>query len=487
MDRESNPTNIAAHGISFDLTDQSANDPNSPTDKAAEKKKLEEQKKKQDELKKKIAGAHGPVFYNNDFSYLLDPSYTNWNLGDNLKRRCLPGGGWYDIGGEYRLRYHAERNHRGLGLTGRDDDFLLHRTRIYSDLHFSPDVRVFAELIDAESNYENFPPRPIEVNRADMLNLFVDARLLAHGDESLTARVGRQELLFGSQRVISPLDWANTRRSFEGIRVMKKSKDLSIDGFWTNPIRVDPTRFDSPDRDQEFMGLYTSYTGQKDVTTDFYALRYLNGRGTNNFEANTIGMRQQGSLGNQLWDIEGAYQFGENNDGSDRAAGMVTLGMGRSLKSHSWTPALWLYYDWASGTNDLGQGNGYDHLFPLAHKYNGFMDLFGRRNLEDVNLQLSMAPSKKLKLLAWYHYFFLENKNDSPYTVVMTPFNGTNAPGSADLGHEIDLLATYSISTRQNLLLGYSHFFTGDYYRTTTGVPSQNDADFFYTQWSISF
>jgi hypothetical protein len=29
-------------------------------------------------------------------------------------------------------------------------------------------------------------------------------------------RVGRQELLYGSQRLISTLDWANTRRTFQG-------------------------------------------------------------------------------------------------------------------------------------------------------------------------------------------------------------------------------------------------------------------------------
>jgi len=452
-----------------------------------EEKLAVERKKKQAALQKKIAGAHKPVYYDNDFSYVLDPDYASWHLGDRGKRRCLPRGGWYDIGGEYRMRYHGERNHRGLGLTGRDDDFLLHRTRLYGDFHFTSRIRVFAEMIDAESNLENFAPRPIEVNRTDMLNLFVDAQLFQDGDNSLTARVGRQELLFGDQRLISPLDWANTRRTFEGVRVTSQSENLSIDGFWTNPMRIDPTEFDAPDRDQEFMGIYTSYTGRPDVTTDFYALRFLNGRGTNDFEANTVGLRNQGSHGDFLWDLEAAYQFGENTDGSDRSSGMVTFGLGRKLSHRRWQPTMWIYYDWASGDNDLGQGNGFDHLFPLAHKYNGFMDLFGRRNLEDVNFLLTMSPAKKWKLLAWYHYFFLATQSDTPYSVAMTPFNPGNAPGSAELGHEIDLLATYHFSERQTWLLGYSHFFAGDYYRTTAGVPFTGDADFFYSQWSIRF
>jgi Alginate export len=450
-------------------------------------KSAEERKKKQEELNKKIAGAHKPLYFDNDFSYVCDPDYTGWQLGDNLKRRCLPFGGWYDIGGEYRLRYHGERNHRGAGLTGVDDDFLLHRTRLYGDFHFSQNIRLFAEFIDAESNYENFAPRGIEVNRADMLNLFIDARLLADGDESLTARVGRQELLFGAQRVISPLDWANTRRTFEGVRLTKKSKDLAIDGFWTNPVRIDDYSFDSPDREQEFMGIYASYTGCKNVTTDLYALRYINNRGANDFEANTLGLRNQGENGTFLWDFESGIQFGQNNDGSDRAAGTATFGVGQKLVCQRWDPVLWFYYDWASGDGDLGQGNGYDHLFPLAHKYNGFMDLFGRRNLEDLNVMLTLSPTRKLKLLAWYHYLFLETKSDTPYSVVMAPFNPGNAPGSAELGHEIDLLATLSMTARQELQLGYSHFIAGDYYSTTPGVPYNGDASFFYTQWSLRY
>lgn len=450
-------------------------------------KSAEEKKKKQEELKKKIAGAHKPLYFDNDFSYVCDPDYTGWQLGDNLKRRCLPFGGWYDIGGEYRLRYHGERNHRGLGLTGVDDDFLLHRTRVYGDLHFSQNIRLFAEFIDAESNYENFAPRPIEVNRADMLNLFVDARLLANGDESLTARIGRQELLFGAQRVISPLDWANTRRTFDGVRVTKKSTDLAIDGFWTHPVLVNAHSFDSSDRESEFMGVYASYTGRKNVTTDLYALRYINNRGANNFEANTVGVRNQGENGALLWDFESGLQFGENNDGSDRAAGFATFGVGQKLPCRCWDPVLWFYYDWASGDGDRGLGNGYDHLFPLAHKYNGFMDLFGRRNLEDINFVLTMSPTKKLKLLAWYHYLFLETRSDTPYSVVMTPFNPRNAPGSAELGHEIDLLATLNLTARQEVQLGYSHFFAGDYYRTTPGVPYDGDASFLYSQWSLRY
>ena len=37
-----------------------------------------------------------------------------------------------DLGGQYRARYMDEQNIRGLDLTGNDDDFLLHRTRLFA-------------------------------------------------------------------------------------------------------------------------------------------------------------------------------------------------------------------------------------------------------------------------------------------------------------------------------------------------------------------
>ena len=58
---------------------------------------------------------------------------------------------------------------------------------------------------------------PSTPDRGDILNLFVDVNLLEWDNHPVVARVGRQELLLGSQRLISTLDWANTRRTFEGV------------------------------------------------------------------------------------------------------------------------------------------------------------------------------------------------------------------------------------------------------------------------------
>ncbi len=439
------------------------------------------------DLKAAIAGAYKPLFYDNNFSYINNPNYDDWYLGDHFKQVPIGDCWLLDIGGQYRARFMDEQNMRGLGLTGRDDDFLLHRTRLFMNARYSDWFRAYGEFIDATDEFNNFPERLIEVNRADMLNLFADARVWDGCCGDLWFRIGRQELLYGAERLISPLDWANTRRTFEGMKFFWQGEDWNADFFATRPVFPVPERFDSAEYTEEFFGGWATYKAIPQQTVDLFALQYNSDRGLNNFRYTTLGSRWLGSQDEFLWEAEGGVQFGQNTDGSGHGAGFVTGGIGRKWSDRAWKPQLMGYYDWANGTNDRGAGNGFNQLFPLAHKYLGFMDLFGRSNIESPNVQLTMQPHQKLKVLVWYYYLFLQNGNDTPYSVVMTPFNPANAPASRDLGHEIDLLFTYNVTPRMDVVFGYSHFFAGDYYKLTPGVPYRFDADFFYTHFQWNF
>lgn len=436
-------------------------------------------------LEKAVASAYKPLFYDNNFSYLCDPCHCDWHLGERLKRigvgPCLT----VDAGGEYRARLMNERNMRGLGLTGLDDDFLLHRTRLYVNTELGERVRVYAELLDAVSEFEQYPIRGIEENRTDLQNLFLDLVALDTEAGKLTVRYGRQELLYGSERLVSPLDWANARRTFEGAKLMWRGESWDLDGFWVQELRRVVDQLDPPNQDRPLYGVFSTYKGWERDKADLYWLALdLNDLG---FRYDTIGGRYYGDRQDWLYELEGGVQFGQNADDSDHAAGFFTLGLGRKWDCAAWKPRLWAFYDWASGDDTVN--NGFHHYEPLAHKYLGFMDLFGRRNIETVNLQLTVQPHEKVKLLLWYYYFWLQNGNDVPYSVVMTPYAGLTAgTGERDLGHEIDILATWTVTARLELLFGYSHFFAGQFYASLPpGQGYNGDADFFYTQCSVRF
>lgn len=439
-----------------------------------------------DELKKQIAGAYKDPFYMNDFRYLNSPHYQGRNRREALKQIPIGSQGNLDIGGQYRLRYHHEHNMRGLGLTGRDDDFLLDRTRFYFDYRMTKRVRLFSEFLDAGSSYENFAPRPIEVNRLDVQNLFADVVLADSSAGTLTVRGGRQELLFGSQRLLSPLDWANTRRTFEGGRLTWKGESNTTDWLLVRPIAVNAREFDSPNQDQALYGIYNTNTSLGIGPVDTYYLGFEDDRTF--ARVHTVGTLLKGEADDVLWDNEFGYQFGRNSDGSDLSAFSVTLGTGRKLGG-SLKPTFWLYYDWASG--DDSANGGWNQLFPLGHRYLGFMDLFGRRNIHDFNSLLTFSATERFTVLTWYHYFLLSNENQGPANVTGTSFNPGGSVGSRDLGHELDLLGTYKINPRSDLVLGYSHFFAGEYYETSLNAQGRplfrGGADFLYTQWHYNF
>jgi hypothetical protein len=446
-------------------------------------------------------------FYNNDFSYLDAPDYVSCDHFDLLKRIEIANCTRLDVGGEYRLRYHDEHNMAMSRFNGEDNEFLLQRTRLYGDLRYGDWLRAFAEFLDATSAYEDFPPRIIEENRADFINLFGEAKLCEDGcGGSLSLRAGRQELLYGAQRLISPLDWANTRRTFDGADILWRSKTWDVDGFWTRPVpfsqhQFNDHNFDNPDQSQQFYGVYATCHAIKDHTWDLYYLRLeeddlrenaILGTGAHlgRFDTNTFGARYQGRYCDWLWEVEGAYQFGEYLN-QDQSAGMYVIGFGHEFSGHAWKPTLWVYYDWASGDSDPADGERgtFNQQFPLGHKYFGFMDLVARQNIEDWNVLFTAKPCDKVTLLAWWHIFHLEESRDSLYNAAGGAIrtDPTGASGT-DVGQELDITVQVQLNLHTDILFGYSHFFAGDYISdSATGAQVGDDADFFYTQFSFKF
>lgn len=448
--------------------------------------------------KKKKPAPYKGVFYNNDFSYLDDPKNKEPRyFGDELKRMKFGCHWMVDLGGEYRARWHHEHNLRGSTLLGLDDDFLLHRTRLYADVKYSDWFRFYGEAIDATSEYENIAPRVIEENRFDALNLFADLRVLETDDGKLWARFGRQEMLYGEQRLISPLDWANTRRTFDGAKLFWKGKDWDIDAFYTHPVPFAQHVFndhnaDSHDQSQEFTGIYASHRSNPDCLHDVYFLRHAEYDAPGvlpDFDSNLFGARWFVKQGDWLFDVEGGYQFGKFG-ALNQSAGFCTGGLGHDWPKHKWKPRLWTYYDYASGDRSPTDGNRgtFNQLFPLVHKYFGFNDLVARQNIHDLNFLLTGSPTKKWNLLAWYHIFALDQRRDGLYNApgAIIRIDPTGAAGRF-VGQEIDLTATYVLSGRSDILFGYSYFFAGSFVKNTNPAGVSGDADFFYTQFTRKF
>lgn len=440
--------------------------------------------------KKPPANPHKGLFYENDFRYLDDPDNEFHYLGDFAKRRHLGDWAVLDVGGEFRLRQHHER------ILTRFDNFLLQRTRVYGDLHIQDGFRFYAEAHDAVSYWGDLPPRAIEENRFDALNLFADWRVWDGAQGDLWLRGGRQELLYGSQRLISPLDWANTRRTFDGVKTFWQGESWNADMFWTRPVPFaqhlgGDTTFDAPDPLQEFYGLWLTHKGLENHKFDLYYLRYGNYNpaspgGPILFENHTFGGRWEGKHEAWLWELEGGYQFGADR-GLDHTAGFYTIGAGRKLTRLDWNPVVWLYYDWASGDRDPTDDvhTTFNQLFAFSHKYLAWMDLVARQNIEDWNCLVTLTPRSDLEFLFWYHVFHLQQARDALYDAsgAVRRVDPTGASGR-DVGSELDMTLRWTFRPRADVLFGYSHLFPGRFLLDTGGAPGR---DFYYTQFSLRF
>jgi hypothetical protein len=433
-----------------------------------------------------------PSFFDVDnFAYLDDPKNTELDLFDPLKRIRVGDDWLFTTGGDYRLRYQNEYNSR---LTQANNDYLLNRTRVYGDLWFRDDFRLFAEGMFAASGYENLRPLAIDENHADFQNLFLDAKLLTLGDAPVYARLGRQELLFGSQRLVSPLDWANTRRTFQGARLFRTTEKTDVDLFWVQPVVPNAGRLDSVDNNQNFAGAWVTHRFDKQHAIDAYYLMLDNTNRTVQqgltrapFTRHTFGGRLAGQgVGgseNLLYDLEGAMQLG-TEDRRNVVAGMATAGLGYHMKGVPWNPTIWGYYDYASGGTG-GTVNTFNQLFPFGHYYLGWIDQVGRQNVHDVNVHLYLYPAKWLTVWVQGHSFYLANRRDALYNAAGNAVRrDPTGRAGAEIGQEVDVVLNFHASKHADVLVGYSHLFGGDFLRNTAGPNAAANAGQFFIQTS---
>jgi hypothetical protein len=436
-------------------------------------------------------------FFDIDWRYLDKPEKLAYDWSYPLKRiRCFDDNVLFTTGGEFRYRHMNEVDSR---LTGINNSYDLLRTRVYGDIAIRDRVRIYAEYIDAQTYDQKLVPLIIDQNHSDLLNLFVDINLFSYNDTPLYFRYGRQELLYGSQRLVSPLDWANTRRTFQGGKLFWHSDKLDVDAFIVQPVIPDPGHFDSVDNQQIFTGLFGTYRPEQGQTIDLY---YFNldrnlpvaaGRGgllkgTND---NTIGGRYAGDSYNWLWDVEGALQFGSWSN-QDIFAGMATVAGGYYFKDVPLTPQVWLSYDYASGDPHPGVGGThrtFDQLFPFGHYYFGFIDVVGRKNIHDLNYQLSCYPTPWITALMQHHFFWLDERKDALYNAAGVPIriDPTGKAGNY-VGNELDFVTNFHLTNHQDILFGYSHLYIGDFIRNTArGAASFKSPDYFYVQYSFKW
>jgi hypothetical protein len=414
-------------------------------------------------------------FFDIDFRYLDKPDNTQHDFWDPLKRIHVGDNWLLSIGGQTWFRYMNEVDFQ---LTERNNVHGLFRERLYSDLWYRDQFRFFIEYLYADSVWQDIDPILIDINRSDFQNLFVELKTFNVGDKPVYVRAGRQEMLFGSQRLISTLDWANTRRTFQGVRAYRVDEKFDVDAFWVQPVIPNRNNLDSVDNNINFAGVWSTYKPKKGTTLDGYYLFFDNTSpvavGNNGIRqgitAHTLGSRLAGKYKELLFDFESMLQLGDYAN-QTLIAGAATAGLGCQFADTPTNPQFWVYYDWASGENHPEMGNTrstFRQLFPFGHYYFGYLDLVGRQNIHDVSCQAACFPSPWITAIAQFHRFWLAEPADALYNAAGAPIrNDPTGRSGRDVGMELDLLLSLHLSAHTDVLLGWSKLFHGNFIAKT--------------------
>lgn len=447
-------------------------------------------------------GPWKPAYFDNDFSGQGKPG-VDPVLGEDLKLikfDFLDTKMVFSTGGELRHRFMSQDNRLQPGGPGHDT-YNLWRWRHYADLKMGDSLRFYVEGFHADSFGEDLPVQAIDENRWDIQNAFFDVEIFETDTKGThTLRTGRQELLFGRQRLVSPLDWANTRRNFEGFRYMVKEKDYKLDLFVVNPVNSATgfnslaefnNKFDEANRDVFFSGAYYSYTAIENTNIDLYYLwleDQIQVPARADGRRHTVGSRFTKLIpqdGGRVWDIdaEGGFQFGEDND-QDVRAGFATGVLGHTWKNAPWSPRISGLLFYGSGDNSPtdGQNNTFYTMFPLGHAYWAISDNLSGQNLLNYGIQADVKPTAKTGITTAYHFFNLASDGDRAYNVAGAP---VGAPGNGtNLGQAWDLYGYYAFNPNFDVQAGYSLFWYGEFIDNTT---PRDDASQFYIQTSIRY
>ncbi len=404
------------------------------------------------------------------------------------------GSVFLSLGGQGRMRFEGWNDFGFGGPGSRSDGFGLLRLRVHGDLVLGPYFRVFVEGKSALSTNRDLPGglRTLDVDNVDLQNVFVDLRIPFENGSS-TFRFGRQELQFGRQRLVSPLNWSNTRpRMFDGFRGAIKIGDWRLDGFHTKFVRVRKYAFNRNDSGTDFSGFYLAGRPGQRLAADVYWLRLERERSVWNGvsgqeERHTVGARLGGVIAETglNFDVEGAFQLGDHGT-TDIQAFMFAGELGYAFTQVYGVPRLQLGFDWASGDEDPsdGEANTFSQLFPLGHAFLGFIDIVGRQNIMDLSGRFSISPKRPFSIRLDGHFFWRADKNDALYNAG----GGTVLPGnplfSRRIGSEIDFTFQYPINRHVVFSSGYSHFFPGSFVKESKEAKG---IDFVYGMIQYTF
>jgi hypothetical protein len=331
---------------------------------------------------------------------------------------------------------------------GGDDAFTSMRVRAHLNAALKQNVRVFVQVQDVRIwGEESSTLGDFDADNFDLHQGFIE---LGSSNDHLMARIGRQEMNLGGQRLVGAVDWTQQGRSFDGARARAGGPwgGITLFGYQL----ADAT---SPDIDDDalFLGAHGEIKNVAGGTLGLYALYDHADVTLANTNQGTLGARLAGTASGVVYRGELYFQTGDRG-GADVEAFMVGARVGTQFAGGKGRVTAW--YDYLSGDDDPTDNTTkvFATLFATNHKFYGFADLFlnipahtAGLGLQDLALKGSYAVRNDLTVAADLHTFHVAKQG------LLT---------TKHLGEELDLTGRFRYSPNVTFVGGLSYVFAAD-------------------------
>ncbi len=387
------------------------------------------------------------------------------------------------IGGETRQYLEFFQNEL-WGSTGYVDNVSwLQRYMLHAELRLTRYVRLFVQLKSGIEVGRLGGPRPVDEDLLDANQAFVDVDAVPGRTlddlPHLTLRIGRQEMAYGSGRLIDVRDGpVNVRFSYDGFRIISRFSVMRVDAFLVRPDLTKPGVFDDGrDATQSFWGVWATLNVPR-ILVDAYYLgldrqHAVYEKGMGHELRHTVGARVGVYAGRLLYlEVEGAYQLGRFLQGDISAWMVVFMGVLR-LPQIVLHPEIALGVGAASGDENPSSAtlNTFNTLFPTG-MYFGLIGASGSPNHISPRLALALHLSRSVLFRVEVLAFWRESLNDGIYNVpgfLLRPGAGNPA---RYVGAQLEPYLTWDIDRHFSLNGTVGYFWAGDFFRLSQ--PGKN-------------
>ena len=418
-----------------------------------------------------------------DWSLLKNPDLRSdvWDRIKYIQIRKSAEDWYITIGGEAREVWEQIGNDN-WGESPYWNGYLNERYMPYFDLHYGKHLRTFVELKSGLNSFRQGGPRPIDEKRLDFQAAFLEVGT-TFGKNLINLRVGRQELEYGSGRLIDVREGPNVRLSFDGFMVKSKIALWLTDGFALRPDEDNPGFFDnSPDHRTGFWGIYATRHLRDKASLDLYYLGLDRKdaafqRGTAQEVRHSLGARISRPIASDkpAWDFdyEGLWQFGTFGSANIEAWTIATE-TGYRIPTILLKPRFSAKADISSGdhpsTNTLGTFNP---LFPKGN-YFGVLATTGPGpiNFIDVHPHVETALPHEVSLSVDWIVQWRESLADGVYAVPGFLIRAGNDSQARFVGHRPGAEVRWQADRHVWFQADYGIFYAGKFLKETQ--PGRN-------------